>query len=101
HRRTLGQTWVFDPFGQRDGALFTPLSAARSWSGAIRAGEALASAAHPDQANAANEFWDKEAASMLAPLLYAAAMLDTGMAGLLRWLDARDFEQAIAALKAA
>ena len=59
-------------------ATFTPLIPAHSWSGAIRTGEALASAAHPDQANAANEFWDKEAASMLAPLLHAAALAGTG-----------------------
>ncbi len=59
-------------------AAFTPLIPAGSWAGAIRVGEALASAAHPDQANAANEFWDKEAASMLAPLLHAAALQRRG-----------------------
>ncbi len=66
---------------------------ARTWAGAIRTGEALASAAHPDQANAANEFWDKEAASMLAPLLHAAALAGAGMGELVRWLDARDFAE--------
>ena len=71
-RRSLGNVWVYDPFGDADSAGFTPLIPARTWAGAIRAGEALASAAHPDQANAANEFWDKEAASMLAPLLHGA-----------------------------
>jgi len=58
--------WVFDPFGDPQSVGFSPLSSAESWSAAIRTGEALASAAHPDAANAANEFWDKEAASMLA-----------------------------------
>jgi type IV secretory pathway TraG/TraD family ATPase VirD4 len=67
HRRERGRLWVYDPLGDRASAGFTPLVPAQSWQGAIRAGEALASAAHPDQANAANEFWDKEAASMLAP----------------------------------
>ena len=74
---------------------FTPLVPARSWPGAIRAGEALASAAHPDSSNAANEFWDKEAASMLAPLLHAAAIAGESMSELVRWLDARDFTDAI------
>ena len=66
---------------------------------AIRAGEALASAAHPDSSNAANEFWDKEAASMLAPLLHAAAISGECMSELVRWLDARDFTGAIGVLK--
>jgi type IV secretory pathway TraG/TraD family ATPase VirD4 len=100
-RRGLGRVWVYDPFGSRASAGFTPLVPARSWPGAIRAGEALASAAHPDSSNAANEFWDKEAASMLAPLLHAAAINGQSMSELVRWLDARDFTDAIAALKAA
>ncbi len=100
HRRRLGRVWVYDPFGDERSAGFTPLVPAATWSGAIRAGEALASAAHPDQANAANEFWDKEAASMLAPLLHAAALAGTGMAELVRWLDSRDFQNAVAVLQA-
>jgi type IV secretion system protein VirD4 len=101
HRSGIGETSVYDPFGTADSASFTPLVPARSWDGAIRAGEALASAAHPDQANAANEFWDKEAASMLAPLLHAAALGETDMSELVHWLDTRNFTEAIAVLKAA
>jgi type IV secretion system protein VirD4 len=101
YRRGLGRVWVYDPFGDRSSAGFTPLVPARSWPGAIRAGEALASAAHPDSSNAANEFWDKEAASMLAPLLHAAAIAGESMSELVRWLDARDFTDAISCLKGA
>ncbi|HXD54957.1 MAG TPA: type IV secretory system conjugative DNA transfer family protein [Solirubrobacteraceae bacterium] len=100
-RRDLGRVWVYDPFGDPTSAGFTPLIPARSWPGAIRAGEALASAAHPDSSNAANEFWDKEAASMLAPLLHAATISGADMSELIRWLDARDFTDAIACLKTA
>ncbi len=99
YRRGLGRVWVYDPFGDRASAGFTPLVPARTWAGAIRAGEALASAAHPDQANAANEFWDKEAAAMLAPLLHAAALARDGMDELVRWLDARDFQSAVSVLQ--
>jgi type IV secretion system protein VirD4 len=99
-RRGLGRVWVYDPFGDRASAGFTPLIPARTWAGAIRGGEALASAAHPDQANAANEFWDKEAASMLAPLLHAASLADEGMQEVVRWLDARDFADAVSVLEA-
>lgn len=98
-RRRRGRVWVYDPFGDEESAGFTPLVPARSWPGAIRAGEALASAAHPDASNAANEFWDKEAASMLAPLLHAAAISEQDMSELVRWLDARDFTDAIHVLQ--
>jgi len=101
YREAIGQVWVYDPFGLPDSATFTPLGTAASWAGAIRVGEALASAAHPDQANAANEFWDKEAASMLGPLLHAAAIGGHGMAELLRWLDTRRFADATTLLKQA
>jgi type IV secretory pathway TraG/TraD family ATPase VirD4 len=101
YRRSLGSVWVYDPFGDAPSAGFSPLVPARTWSGALRAGEALASAAHPDQANAANEFWDKEAASMLAPLLHAAALAGEGMSEVVRWLDARDFQNALSVLKRA
>jgi type IV secretory pathway TraG/TraD family ATPase VirD4 len=99
HREQLGRVWVYDPFGDEASAGFTPLIPARTWSGAIRAGEALASAAHPDSSNAANEFWDKEAASMLAPLLHATAIAKESMNELLRWLDARDFTDAVRVLE--
>ncbi|HEX3509815.1 MAG TPA: type IV secretory system conjugative DNA transfer family protein [Solirubrobacteraceae bacterium] len=98
-RAVLGRTWVFDPFGTPESACFTPLVPASSWDGAIRTGEALASAAHPDQTNAANEFWDKEAASMLAPLLHAAAAGGLGMDRLIHWLDTRSFIEAVRTLK--
>ena len=101
YRRSLGRVWVYDPFGDSGSAGFTPLVPARTWPGAIRAGEALASAAHPDSSNAANEFWDKEAASMLAPLLHAAAIAGESMSELVRWLDARDFTGAISVLESA
>lgn len=101
YRQAIGRVWTYDPFGEPDSASFTPLIPARSWAGAIRVGEALASAAHPDQANAANEFWDKEAASMLAPLLHAAALRGAGMAELVRWLDTRQFADAVRVLRSA
>lgn len=90
YRRGVGRVWVYDPFGARPSAGFSPLVPAGDWAGALRSAEALASAAHPDQANAANEFWDKEAASMLAPLLHAGALAGTGMSEILRWLDSRE-----------
>ena len=100
HRGCIGRVWVYDPFGEQPSTGFTPLTPASTWAGAIRTGEALASAAHPDQSNAANEFWDKEAASMLAALLHAAALGGHGMGEVIRWLDARSFERPIEILEA-
>jgi len=99
HRRRIGRTWVYDPFGDPHSAGFTPLIPAATWPGAVRVGEALASAAHPDASNAANEFWDKEAASMLAPLLHAAAISGKPMSELIRWLDARELTEAVKTLR--
>lgn len=101
YRRTIGRVWVYDPLGDGESAGYTPLVPARTWAGAIRTGEALASAAHPDQANAVNEFWDREAASMMAPLLHAAAIVGAGMSEVIEWLDTRDFRTAVAILKGA
>jgi type IV secretion system protein VirD4 len=100
-RQACGEICAYDPFGDQGSAGFTPLIPARTWAGAIRAGEALASAAHPDASNAANEFWDKEAASLLAPLLHAAAIAERDIAELIRWLDARDFSEPIETLTTA
>lgn len=101
HRRRLGRVWVYDPLGGESSG-FTPLVPAGSWSGAIRAGEALASAAQPQQGgSAAHEFWDREAASLLAPLLHAAAIRGVGMGELVGWLDARDFGAAAEILRGA
>ncbi len=100
HRGCMGRVWVYDPFGEQPSTGFTPLTPASTWAGAIRTGEALASAAHPDQSNAANEFWDKEAASMLAALLHAAALGGHGISEVIRWLDARSFERPIEILEA-
>jgi type IV secretion system protein VirD4 len=95
YRSSLGHVSVYDPFGDERSASFTPLTPALTWPGAIGAGEALASAAHPDHSSGANEYWDKEAASMLAPLLHAAALAATDMSELVRWLDAREFTAAV------
>jgi type IV secretory pathway TraG/TraD family ATPase VirD4 len=93
YRRSLGRIWVYDPFGEST-CSFSPLSTASDWEGALRGASALASAAHPDQATAASEFWDREAAVLLAPLLHAAALNGCTIATVLHWLDTRDFSPA-------
>ena len=94
HRERLGRVWVYDPFGPGESAGFTPLVAARAWTDALRTGEALAGAARGDQASAASQWWDQEAATLIAPLLHAAALEGESMGRVLAWLDTRNFEPA-------
>ena len=94
HRERLGHVWVYDPFGTSRSDGFTPLSAARSWSDALRTGDALAGAAHAEETSAASRWWDQEAATLLAPLLHAAALAGEPVDRVLAWLDTRNFEAA-------
>ncbi len=94
YRQSLGRVWVYDPFGDQPTCSFSPLSTAHTWEGALRGAGALASAAHPENANAASEFWDREAAVLLAPLLHAATLTGQTIATVLSWLDTRDFAPA-------
>ncbi len=94
YRRGLGRVWVYDPFGEEPTCSYSPLSTAGTWEGALRAATALSSAAQPDQANAASEFWDREASVLLAPLLHVAKLTDQTIATVLDWLDRRDFTRA-------
>jgi type IV secretory pathway TraG/TraD family ATPase VirD4 len=94
YRQGIGDVWVYDPFGEQPSCSYSPLSTTGTWEGALRAANALASAAHPTQASSAGEFWDREAASLLAPLLYAATLAQQRMDAVLEWLDTRDFETA-------
>lgn len=99
YRAGLGRVWVYDPFGPST-CSFTPLATAHTWEGALRAAASLACAAHPDNATAASEFWDREAAVLLAPLLHAAAIASDTIATVLHWLDTRDFAPPAAHLDA-
>jgi type IV secretion system protein VirD4 len=94
YRQGLGRVWVYDPFGNEPGCSYSPLSTAATWEGALRVANALSSAAAPDHANAASEFWDKEASILLAPLLHAAKLTGRTVATVLDWLDRRDFAYA-------
>ncbi len=99
HRSRLGRVWVYDPFGDGPSCSYTPLSRARTWEGALRTAAALSSAARPEQENAASEFWDREAAILLAPLLHTAALTGRPITRVLAWLDRRNFDEPEALLE--
>lgn len=101
-RRKLGRVWVWDPFGERVCARWSPLLGCHEWSGALRRARWLASVGDGDGSRSeAAAFWREEGAKLLAPLLHAAALGDLGMADVLRWLDERSDEEPIALLEGA
>jgi type IV secretory pathway TraG/TraD family ATPase VirD4 len=86
HRARLGQVWVWDPFG-RESAGWSPLAGCETWGGALRRAHWMSSAL-ADNDHAAARFWNAEAAKLLAPLLFAAALQPgSGMRQVLTWLD--------------
>jgi type IV secretion system protein VirD4 len=88
-RRTLGDVFVFDPFelaGIRSHT-WSPLRTARTWDGALEVAWRLAAAGELDQRGVeGGDFWAIAAEQRLAPLLYAAAVTDSGMDAVARWV---------------
>lgn len=88
HRRTLGQTMIFDPF-ELTGAPtdnWSPLTASATWDGALETGWRLAGAGEIDSRTAGDgEFWAHVAQQRLAPMLWAAANSDNSVEQLIAW----------------
>jgi type IV secretory pathway TraG/TraD family ATPase VirD4 len=73
-RRKLGRVWLFDPFGPESSA-WTPIQGCQQWDRALMTAEWLGDAANDGHTSEAGHFWRGEAATPLAPLLYAAAQI--------------------------
>jgi type IV secretion system protein VirD4 len=87
-RRTLGRTFVFDPFGLSGAraSTWSPLRRASTFDGALEVAHRIASAGEIDQRSVeGGEFWTVAAEQRIAPLLYAAARAGKGMDALVRW----------------
>ena len=101
-RRRLGRVWVWDPFGRRRCARWSPLLGCEEWSGALRRARWLASVGESEGSSSeAAQFWREEGAKLLAPLLHAAALAGLGMGDVLRWLDERSEEEPLSILEGA
>ena len=102
HRRTIGDTYVFDPVAStaEPTAGWSPLHASNDWQGALRMAAWLASTARAGERGGLqdSDFWYAVAQKLLAPLLYAAATSGATMADVLRWVDLQDEEEPIQAL---
>ena len=96
-RSELGETRVFDPTGATSvsHSVWSPLTAATSWTGARRTAAALLGVGDRRAGHSADDaFWRPAGARYLAALLYAATKTaDLTMADVLHWIATSDFEQ--------
>ncbi len=103
HRRTIGDTWVFDPVAStaQPTAGWSPLHTCTDWQGALRMAAWLASTARAGERGGLqdSDFWYAVAQKLLAPLLYAAATAGATMADVIRWVDLQDEEEPLRALQ--
>jgi type IV secretion system protein VirD4 len=87
-RAALGDVMVFDPYGLSEirAATWSPLRLARTWDGALSTAMRLSAAAELDTATVkGGNYWLAAAEQRLAPLLWAAAQTDAGIAAVVRW----------------
>jgi type IV secretion system protein VirD4 len=102
HRRTVGDTYVFDPVGSTDqpSAGWSPLHSSGDWQGALRMAAWLASTARAGERGGLqdSDFWYAVAQKLLAPLLFAAARSGATMADVVRWVDLQDEQEPLHAL---
>lgn len=83
-----GRVWVFDPFSE-DSTTWTPITGCSVWSYALRQGQWLADATADGDSPIAR-YWQGEAAKLLAPLLHAAAMIQSDLHQVLDWVDTQN-----------
>ena len=96
-RSELGEARVFDPTGATSlsHAVWSPLTAATTWTGARRTAAALLGVGDRRAGHSADDaFWRPAGARYLAALLYAATKTpDLTMADVLHWIATSDFDQ--------
>ena len=98
-RSALGRAYVFDPtatVGRHHGTTplrWSPLQSCTTWTTALSMSRSLVEVgpggAGRRSSTADNSHWNERAQSLLAPLLYAAAMDGADMRTVLTWVDRR------------
>lgn len=95
---------VYDPTRSTGipSAGWTPLIECLTWEGAQRCAHWLISAGRPPEAGIESaDFWYQSAAKLLAPTLFAAAVVGGTMSEVVRWIDAQDRNRVLDALEIA
>lgn len=100
-RKSKGEVRVYDPSGATGlhCSSWSPLAAARTWSGARRVAASLTEVARSSAGSLSDgDFWYATAAKLLAPHLMAAALSRRTMADVVRWLDEQELSEALESL---
>jgi type IV secretion system protein VirD4 len=96
YRKTLGQTWVYDPTAAVRAAprsRWSPLAEASTWGGAQRVAQALVAATPAQSGLNDSALWYQSAAKLLAPLLLGASRGGQPMADVVRWTNLQATEE--------
>ena len=105
-RSQLGRCWLLDPSGTLQpppGASvlrWSPVAAAHSWEEALVTARVMTAAARPHGSYGDSAHWTERAEALLAPLLHAAALANTGMRQVLSWALRHDAHTPMALLGA-
>ncbi len=106
-RNECGWSALFDPSGTippRRGVLrvgWSPLNSARDWDGALSMADAMVrsrSGANRGARASGDDHWSERAASLLAPIMHAAALDGAQMRDVLSWVDRHDGARALRVL---
>ena len=109
-RRDLGWCALYDPSGTVDPAPgvhrvgWSPVVAARDWDDAVGVADSMVRAARGQRFGTIGAghdgHWAERAASLLGPLLHAAALSKESMRTVVHWVDRHDGSQALDVLEA-
>ncbi len=106
-RSTLGRVWLFDPSGTErvpPGVLelhWSPIRRSRTWDGARAMADAMVGASEAGEGVENASFWTESAKTLLAPLLFAAALEGHTISDVRRWVTRMWLEDAGRILEAA
>ncbi len=104
-RGEVGELWLFDPTGTADPGLgarrlyWSPVTAARSWDGALVMARAMAACSSVGKGTMNESHWTERSAALLAPLLHAACLDGRAITDVLRWVLRQDLDSAAAVLE--
>lgn len=106
-RSQIGRVWLFDPSGTEPvppGVLelhWSPIRSSRTWDGARAIADAMVGASSAGAGVENASYWTESAKTLLAPLLYAAALDGQTITDVRRWVTRNWLEGAGQILEAA
>ena len=97
-RMKMGRCWLFDPTGTTPAPpgvtqlRWSPVPECGDWEMALRTTRAMSNAARPTGYLGESAHWIERAEALLAPLMHAAALSDSGMETVVGWVNRRDLD---------